>query len=70
MFKADNCACLNSLINMVVTKMDNCKFVCNGSKRDPCGDARYYTVYEQKGIISNMIYFFTSGFEIYNVQTS
>ncbi|CAG2188073.1 unnamed protein product [Mytilus edulis] len=46
--KANRCACLNSLRNMVVTKMDNCKMVCNGSERDPCGDARYYTVYEQK----------------------
>ncbi|CAG2218860.1 unnamed protein product [Mytilus edulis] len=49
--RGDNCACLNSLSNIVGTKMDNCKFICNGSKRDSCGDAGYYTVYEQKDTI-------------------
>ncbi|CAG2218861.1 unnamed protein product [Mytilus edulis] len=28
--------------------MNSCKFICNGSKKDPCGSARFFTVYEQE----------------------
>lgn len=49
-YKTKRCTCLNSLLNMVARKREECKTVCNGSMRDPCGDANLYTVYEQEGI--------------------
>ncbi|VDI62060.1 Hypothetical predicted protein [Mytilus galloprovincialis] len=33
---------------MVKTETDYCTFTCNGSEKDPCGAARYFTVYEQE----------------------
>lgn len=42
---------------MAMTKMDNCKFICPGSEKDPCGDAKFYTVYEQEGIMLNIFFY-------------
>lgn len=53
-YKAKSCVCLNSLAMMEVTKMENCTFPCNGSKKDPCGAATFFTIYEQHGIMSNI----------------
>ncbi|CAG2217310.1 unnamed protein product [Mytilus edulis] len=44
--RGNRCACLNSLLNMMKTDLNYCNYTCAGSKKDPCGAARVFTVYE------------------------